>query len=244
MTQSARDLENTFERAIDLLVHNWVLIVPGLVLAVVGSVLEILVVNEIFGRLAITGNGSADAAAAIQAFGAIVGFMVAIAVATVQMAYVTGMSGSAWQHGRASLRDGWDALAHRWLHVAAAFTLLLVIGFCAMVLSTVTFFVPTLVYAVFFIYTMAAVVIGGKDAIGGIVQSAQIALANLLPTVAVIALICLLAVIGGWLGNLLSHFSAFAGWLVAGIFQQVTIAFASLVVAGEYLKLQPQESGS
>ena len=110
MTQSARDLENTFERAIDLLAHNLVLIVPGIVLAVVGTVLEIVVVNVIFGRLKITGNGSPDAAAAIQAFGAIVSFTVAIAVATVQMAYVTGMSGGAWQHGRASLRDGWDAL--------------------------------------------------------------------------------------------------------------------------------------
>jgi hypothetical protein len=244
MTQSARDLENTFERAIGLLARNWVLIVPGLVLAIVGTVLEVVVSDDFFGRLSVTGNGSQDAAAAIQAFGAILRFMVAIAVATVQMAYVTGMSGGAWRHGRTSLRDGWEALSHRWFAVAAAFTLLLLIGFCAMVLSTVTFFIPTLVYAVFFIYTMAAVVIGGKDAIGGIVQSAQIALANLLPTIAVIALVCLLAVIGGWLGNLLANFSTFAGWLVAGLFQQVTIAFASLVVAGEYLKLQPLESGS
>lgn len=244
MTQSARDLENTFERAIDLLVHNWVLIVPGIILAIVGTILEFSVADVLFARLAITGNGSPDAAAAIQSGISIVIIMIAVAVGTVQMAYVTGMSGGAWQHGRASLRDGWDALSHRWLAVAGAFLLLFLIGFCAFVLGAVTFYVPVLVYAVFFIYTMAAVVIGKKPAVEGIVQSAQIALANLWPTVAVIALIGIISVVGGWLGNLLGHFSVLAGWLAAGLFQQATVAYASLVVAGEYLKLSPPEVGS
>lgn len=244
MTQSMRDLENTFERAIDLLVHNAVLIVPGIVLAIVGTLLQAFIADVLFARLQMTGNGSADAAAAIQAFASIVLTLAAVAVGTVQMAYVTGMSGGAWLHGRTSLRDGWDALSHRWLPVIAAFLLLLLIGACAMVLGTVTFYVPVLVYAVFFIYTMAAVVIGGKDAVSGIVQSAQIALANLGPTAAIVGIIVLIAVAGGWLGNLIGHFSGLAGWFVAGILQQITVAYASLVVAGEYLKLKPSEEGS
>ena len=244
MTQSIRDLENTFERAIDLLVHNWVLVVPGIVLAIVSALLQSFIANVVFARLQITGNGSPDAAAAIQAFASIVLTLAAVAVGTVQMAYVTGMSGGAWQHGRTSLRDGWDALSHRFVPVTLAFILLLAIGASAMVLGTVTFYVPVLVYAVFFIYTMAAVVIGERDAVSGIVQSAQIALANFLPTVAVVGIILLIAVVGGWLGNLIGHFSALAGWLVAGILQQATVAYASLVVAGEYLKLKPAEQGS
>jgi hypothetical protein len=244
MTQSARDLENTFERAIDLLVHNWVLIVPGLILAVASALIQAFVSQVVFAKLVITGNGSADALYAMQAFVSIVVFVIAMSISVVQMAFVTGMSGGAWQHGRTSLRDGWDALTHRAAPIALAFILLMLIGICATVLSQITFFVPIVACAVFFIYTMAAVVIGGKAPIEGIVESAQTALSNFLPTLAVVALIGLLAFVGGWLGSLLSHFSSVTGWFVAGVLQQLIVAYASLVIAGEYLKLTGRPVGS
>ena len=77
------------------------------------------------------------------------------------MMVVTGMAGGAWAHGSTSLRDGWAALAHRLGAAAIAGALLLGVGFCAAALSPVTFMVPLVLYTLLFIYTMAAVVIGG-----------------------------------------------------------------------------------
>lgn len=240
MTQSARDLENTFAHAWELLSRNWILVVPGLVLALIGAGLEFLLTVVALGSYVITGNGSADAAAAAQAFMTVAVFIVSMAVSIVQMAYVTGMAGAAWQHGRTGLGDGWKALSHRLLAIVAAALLLLLVGFCAAVLSTVTFLVPLGIYAVFFIYTLASVIIGGRGSVDGIGESCRLALSNFLPTLAVVALIVLIAVGGAWLGSLVGRFWEFGGWLVAGLLQQVIVAYASLVVAGEYLKLTKQ----
>jgi hypothetical protein len=115
--------------------------------------------------------------------------------------------------------------------------LLVAIGFSATVLAPATFGVSLVACAVFFIYTLAAVVIGERPPIAGIVQSAATALGNFIPTLAVVALIAVIAVLGGWLGSLAGRVSDAGGWLVTGLLQQVIVAYSSLVIAGEYLKL-------
>ncbi|MGC2129995.1 MAG: hypothetical protein WA629_07865 [Candidatus Aquilonibacter sp.] len=242
MTQSARDLESTFARAWALLMRNPVILVPGIVIGV------LIVVIELGFRLlaespvvTIAGNGSADAAAATESITALTQFLISLGLALSQMAYVTGMAGAAWKHGRTSLSDGFDAFANRFAPATGAAFLLLVMGLCAAVLAPVTFGVTLLIYALFFIYTMAAVVIGERPPVAGIVESASTALANLLPTFAVVVLIAVIAAAGGWLGSLAGRVSDLAGWLVAGLLQQVVVAYASLVIAGEYLKLTHAE---
>ncbi len=240
MTQSARDLESTFVHAWQLLTRNWVLVLPGLVVAVLSAATQFLFVVVILGAYVITGNGSEDALIASRAGVAIAIVIITIAFALAQMAYVTGMAGGAWQHGRTTLRDGWDALTHRFTPIVLAAALLFLIGLCAAVLSTVTFLIPLIVYAVFFIYTMASVIIGRRGPVDAIAESARVALQNFWPTVGVVALILIISAAGAWIGDLVGHVSAFAGWLVAGVLQQVIVAYASLVVAGEYLKLTDQ----
>jgi hypothetical protein len=242
MTQSARDLESTFVHAWQLLARNWVLVLPGLVLAVLSAVTQFVFVVVVLGTYVITGNGSEDALVASRAFVAIAIVVISIAYALAQMAYVTGMAGGAWQHGRTTLRDGWSALAHRFGPILAAAALLFLIGLCAAVLSTVTFLVPLAVYAIFFIYTMASVIIGNRGPVDAIAESARVALKNFWPTVGVVVLIVVISALGAWVGDLIGHVSAFAGWLVAGVLQQVIVAYASLVVAGEYLKLTNQST--
>ncbi|HET9030348.1 MAG TPA: hypothetical protein VFN49_09225 [Candidatus Aquilonibacter sp.] len=240
MTQSARDLENTFVHAWELLARNWVLVLPGIVLAVLAAVVQFLIAVVVLGAFVISGNGTPDAAVATRALVAIAFFVITIAFTIAQMAYVTGMAGGAWQHGTTTLQDGWNAFTHRFGPIFFAAVLLFVLGVCAAVLSPVTFLVPLLIYAVFFIYTMAAVIIGGRGAIDGIAESCRLALSNFWPTAAVIALIAVISLAGALIGSLLGHVSEFAGWLVAGLLQQVIVAYASLVVAGEYLKLTNQ----
>jgi hypothetical protein len=150
------------------------------------------------------------------------------------------MAGGAWQHGKTTLRDGWGAFSHRLFPILVASGLLFLIGLCAAVLSTVTFLVPLAVYAIFFIYTMASVIIGGRGPVDAIAESCRTALSNFWPTVAVVVLIAVISLLGAWMGDLLGRVSEFAGWLVAGLLQQVIVAYASLVVAGEYLKLTDQ----
>ncbi|MGB6060846.1 MAG: hypothetical protein WBG27_04020 [Candidatus Aquilonibacter sp.] len=237
MTQSARDLEITFARAWMLLVRNPVIVVPGIVIGVIAAVVESALRVLAATSLTLSGNGSPDALDAANAFVAIVLFVVTLALSLVQMAYITGMAGAAWRHDHTSLGDGWDALAHRLWPAAGAATLLLVIGFCAAALAPFTFAITLLIYATFFIYTMAAVIIGERPPIAGIVESASTALANLLPTLAVVALIAVTAALGGWLGSLVGRVWELGGALATGLIGQVVVSYATLVIAGEYLKL-------
>ena len=223
MKQSARDFENTFAHAWSLLVRNPVIVLPGIVLGI--------------------GAAAAEEAVQFVSFdvypwlGALAAYALGLAFALVQMAIVTGMAGSAWRHEVTSLRDGWQALAHRVLPAAGAVALLLLIGFCAAALSPATLGVSLIAYAILFVYTLAAVVIGERPPITGIVESASTALKNILPTVGVIALIAVIAALAGFLGSFAARFSDVAGWLISGLIQQVVVAYAALVVAGEYLKL-------
>jgi hypothetical protein len=230
MTQNVRDFENTFAHAWTLLVRNPVIVLPGIVLGIAAAAAEEAIELVSFD--------------AYELLGALAAFALALAFALVQMAIVTGMSGDAWRHEKTSLRHGWDALAHRVVAAAGAGLLLFVLGFCAAALAPATLGITLIAYAVFFVYTMAAVVIGERAPIAAIVESANTALKNILPTVGVIALIGVIAALAGFLGGFAARFSDVAGWLVSGLIQQVVVAYATLVVAGEYLKLThaPTES--
>jgi hypothetical protein len=236
MTQTAREFERTFERAWILLLTNPLIVAACIVMGLLAAGAE-YVTETLVGSYAISANGSPDALEAIAAARQIVVFVVTLAVSLVQMAYVTGMAGAAWRAGRATLGDGWSALSHRLGALAAAFALLWVMGVCAAVLAPITFMITLVIYALLFIYTIAAVVIGERPPIASVVQSASLALANVFPTLGVIAIVGIIAVAGGWLGNLIGGLNPEAGWLVTGLFQQIIVAYATLVVAGEYLNL-------
>jgi len=230
MTQSAHDFENTFAHAWTLLARNPIIVLPGIVVGIIGAVAEPAVQFIAAGAFPLAGDAAA--------------FVVALALALAQMAYVTGMAGGAWRHERTGLADGWAALSHRALPAAGAAAFLVIIGFCAAVLAPVSFGITLLAYAVFCVYTMASVVIGERAPIAGIVESASTALANALPTIGVVALIAIIAALGGWLGSLADHVSDLGGALLSGLIQQIIVAYASLVVAGEYLKLTSSLSES
>ena len=225
-----------FTHAWKLLARNPIIVLPGVVLAIFGSLID-AIGSGILARSEATVTGTAATIAATQLFTSIAIFVVSAAVSLVQMMVVTGMAGGAWAHGSTSLRDGWSALAHRLPSAALAGALLLVLGFCAAVLSPATFMLPIVLYALLFIYTMAAVVIGGHSPIQAIIESARLALANAGPTFVVVGMIFVIALAAGGLGGLVGRWSAVGGWLVAGLLQQVIVAYATLVVAGEYLKL-------
>ncbi|HTX58629.1 MAG TPA: hypothetical protein VMH02_03050, partial [Verrucomicrobiae bacterium] len=62
MTQSAIDLERTFARALSLLLRNWIIVVPGLLLGVVGAVLGFAILAIAGATAAIGGPAGNEAA--------------------------------------------------------------------------------------------------------------------------------------------------------------------------------------
>jgi hypothetical protein len=224
-----------------LLLRNPMMIAVCVLAGLASSASELLV-DGAMSSFAISGNGSRGALDAITIFTRILLFVAALIVSLVQMAYVTGMAGAAWRTGHATLADGWDALSHRILALAGAAVLLIAMGFCAAVLAPITFGITLLIYAVFFIYTIAAVVIGERPPIAGITQSASLALANMLPTIGIVLLVVAVSYAGAIVGHLISGLNRDAGWLVAALLQQVIVAYAALVVAGEYLTLASRQA--
>ena len=238
MAQSGRDLENTFARALSLLARNWFIIVPGLILGLVGGGLHYLIVVAFLGSYALTAGTNADASAILRAAEVLAGLAISVLIAIVQMAYVTGMAGGSWEHGRASFRDGWAAFAGRGLPLLLAMFLLFVLGFCAAVLIAPTMYLSLLAYIVFFIYTIAAVIIGHDAPIEAIVESVGLAFANFVPTLAVVGLIVAISWLGAGIGDLIDRVNPLVGGIVAALLAQIIVAYVTLVIVGEYLKLR------
>lgn len=239
MTQSVADLENTFARAWTLLMRNWIIIIPPLAFGLLGGFL-IYVAMMLLDSFVLTGSGNATVGAVSEAVRTIVEVLIGMSIAIVQMAFVTGMAGAAWQHGRTTLRDGWHAVAHRGLQMAIAIALLFLIGLCATALAPVTFWISLVAYMVFFIYTMASVIIGEREAIAAISESCQLTFSNFWPTVGIVVMIVIIAIVGGWVGTLVGRLSPLTGGIVAAVLQQVIVGYAVLVITGEYLKLREQ----
>ncbi|MDE2482011.1 MAG: hypothetical protein KGN02_07455 [bacterium] len=244
MTQSVRDLEGTFARSWVLLRRNWIIVVPGLVLGVLGAAAQYAVSVLLATTFVVSGNGSDDALYASMAVTQIASTVIATGFALVQLAYITGMAGACWQRGSTTLRDGWSALAHRVLPMIGAWLLLEVLAICAAFLAPVTFYVTVIIYAVFLIYTVASVIIGERGPIGAIAESSGIAFGNLGPSLGVVGLILAIAIVGAILGSFVARVSPVAASLVAGVLEQVIVAYASLVVVGEYLKLTNRPTAS
>ena len=239
MTQSVRDLENTFVRSWQLLVRNPIIIVPPLVLGVAGGALALYASNLVH-ALIFTGASDATVNAVSQTIDDVFQTVVTVAVAILEIAFVTGMAGAAWRTGRTRLSDGQSAFTHRGLQILAAMALLFIIGVCAAALAPVTFLVSLIAYAVFFIYTMAAVIIGDENAVEALGESCRLAAGNIGPTLAVIGLIVAITVVEA---VTITALGAAPNWLVFvanGLLQQIVVTYAALVVAGEYLKLRGQ----
>jgi hypothetical protein len=242
MTQSIRDLENTFARSFVLLVRNWTIVVPGVVLGAIGFGLG-LAILALGGGTAIGGVGGNEMPSTLpeevtSILAALVAVILAMIMLICEMAYVTGMAGAAWKEGVANLRDGYEAFEGRGTQIFVAIVLLSLAGFVAALLAQMTFFLSAAVYAIFSIYTMAAVIIGNRTAFAAIGESCRLAWKNILPTIAVVAIVVLVALAGSWLGGTLGRLVPVISSFLEALVQQIIVAYATLVIVGEYLKLR------
>lgn len=242
MTQ--QPIESVFSRAWELLTRNWIIIVPGVVIGAIIGVLRALLtpaplvyttasgttVYNTGGMLASVGSGLLLALVGLVAF-----------IAT--QAFTTGMAGAAWQRGTTTLADGFAAFQEDAGRIILTAIGLILIACVAVVLSIPTLGIAFLAYYLFTLYAFPAAIVGKRPGFEAIAESFRITIARFVPTLILGIIIFVISLIAGLVGAAL-HFVPFLGPIVAGILTQIVVAFATLVVVGEYLNLRNQAAAT
>jgi hypothetical protein len=237
--QSSEHLGNTFGRAWQLLTQNWILIVPGIAVAIVAAI--VIALLAMFGAVSSAGFGAAGMAGASVAsalFSAMIAGVVLMLASIIVVAFTTGMAGAAWQTGTATFADGTAAFRQRGADVLIAIVLLFILGIIAVALSMVTFGLALAAFYLFFLYTMPSVIVGGRPAVDALGESARITSKNFLMTLGVIVLLIVGFIIASLIGRIFGGIP-FLGAAVVEVIVQIFAAYATLVIVGEYLKLRP-----
>ncbi|HTU81229.1 MAG TPA: hypothetical protein VMF61_03815 [Candidatus Acidoferrales bacterium] len=242
MTQTAADLEGTFQRAWTLLVANPIVVVPGLIVAAATVMIAFFVFALGLGGVALAGaTGSSSAGLAALGIAVVTGIVLIVLAAIVQTAFVTSMAGAAWETGKTTFADGWTALQRSIGEIFLAIVLLALVGIVAAVLAPFTITISLWLYLIFFIYAMPSVIIGGHPASRALSESWRIAARNFWPTVGVAAIVVCVSLIAAVVGAELARIQPFVGTVTSAIVQQAAVAYGTLVIVGEYLKLHAAE---
>jgi hypothetical protein len=232
-------LENTFKRSWELLSSNWILIVPGLVIGMVAAILiGFFVVGGAMSAVGFSAIGAGGAGIGAVFLSALIVGVIGIIAMILTIAYTTGMSAAAWKTGRATLADGAAAFRADSAALLVAIVLLFIIGILAAALSIPTLGLALLAFWVFFLYVFPAIVVGGRDGVAALSESARIAARNIGPTLLVVVLLALAFLIGGVIARAFGHIPLI-GLIVREAITQIVVAYASLVVVGEYARLRP-----
>jgi len=235
----APTVENIFARAWDLLTRNWTIIVPGIVVG--------LIVGIVSGLYSLTqpytyGDPSGSAMSFAYGIGGFVSgvilAIVAIAGYIVTQCYTAGMAGAAWQRGRATLADGAQAVNEDGGNVLTAAIYLFLFGILAIVLAPFTLFLSVFAFYLFTLYTIPAAVVGNRRGMDAIRESFAIARARFGTTLIIGILLGLLQLVGRLIAHIFS-FAPLLGPIIGAIIAQVVVAYAVLVIVGEYLVLRP-----
>ncbi len=231
-------VENVFARSWELLARNWVIIVPGVVVGLVVGVL-----SGAFSMTQPDTYGEPTGAAMSFAYG-LAGFVANLVLAVVAIAgyivtqcYTAGMAGAAWYRGVTTLADGSRAVHDDAGNVFMAAVGLLLCGIVAVILAPFTLFLSIFAFYLFTLYTIAAAVVGNRRGFDALRESFAIARSRFGTTLIVGVLLGLLQLVG----RLIAHVFGYApllGPIVSAIVSQIVVAYAMLVIVGEYLVLR------
>lgn len=236
--QTSEDLGNTFSRAWQLLNSNWIMIVPGIVIAIAAAIVVWLL--TLYGVA--TGVGfyavGMTGASVMSAFLSAVLILAIIMLASILViAYTTGMAAAAWRTGKATLDDGMAAFRADAMQIFITILLLVLIGICAAALSLPTLGLALVAFYLFFLYALPSVIVGNRSATEAIAESARITTKNFLATLLIVIVLAIAFFIGSWIASLFHNVS----WLekiVQELITQIVAVYATLVVVGEYIKVR------
>lgn len=220
-------VENVFARSWDLLTKNWIIIVPGIVVG--------LVVGIVSGIYSLSQTDTYGLGTFV---GGIILAIVAIAGYIITQCYTAGMAGAAWLRGVATLADGSHAVNEDAGNVLLAAVYLFLFGILAVLLAPFTLFLSIFAFYLFTLYTIAAAVVGNRRGMDALRESFAIARARFATTLIIGIVLGVLQLIGQLIAHIFS-FAPLLGPIVAAIISQVVVAYAVLVIVGEYLVLRP-----
>lgn len=231
-------VENVFARSWDLLTRNWVIIVPGVVVGLlVGIVLDIFYV----GMPDAYGDPTTTAMTVTYGFGhfvvGLIAAVVGIAGYIITQCYTVGMAGAAWQRGTTTLSDGSQAVHDDAGNVVMAAIYLLLTAIVALILAPFTLFLSIFAFYLFTLYTIAAAVVGKRRGADALRESFAITRARFGTTLIIGVVLAVLQIIGKVIAAVFG-FAPLLGPIISAIISQIVVAYAVLVVVGEYLVLR------
>jgi hypothetical protein len=211
--------ENLFTRSWMLLCANTAIVIPGTLAGLVAGLAQDVLSPSVF-----TGSPLGHTIAAL------IGLFAAVAALTC----TTGMAHVAWERGKTTLADGQCAFLDGGNRVLAAVVLLAFTAALATVLAFLTLGLSLLAFTYFSLYTIAAVVVGRRNAVEGFAESAGIASRRVASTIVIIIGFIGSFVIAGLIGFVLM-FLPLIGPILAAIIAQTCAAYFAIVIVGEYL---------
>ena len=237
-TQPGRDIGSTFGRAWQLLTSNWIIIVPGIVIGIVAGILTALIVAAAVPQVVYDVNGSPTGMSGGGAWWTLALAPIIGIIATIlSITYTTGMAGAAWQRGTTTLADGAESFREDAGHVLMAMIIMIVVGIIAAILAPFTLGLSVLAFLLFFIYTMPAAVVGNRPGMEAVQESFQMVMRAFGTTIVIVLLIFIIGLIAGFIGVAL-HAIPYIGPIIGQVLQMIVVAYSTLVIVGEYLKLR------
>lgn len=224
-------VESVFSRAWQLLTANWIIIVPGLAIGFIVGVVEYLLVPHYAVGDAVILAYPASAAAGL------LGSLVVLLGIVLAQCYMTGMAGAAWIKGKTDLSDGARAFQRDAGNTLVAIIGMFLIGILAFVLAIPTLGIALLLYVYFLIYTFPAAIVGERPGFAAIGDSIRIASRRVGPTLIVVIIVAVVVACGAAISAVLSGIPLL-GPIVGAMFSEAVLAYATLVVVGEYLALK------
>ncbi len=210
-----------FGRSWVLLVRNPALVVPGIIAAGISAFASVVIVSS---------DSASDAQIVItHTFG----LLVRIFATVLAIAVTTGMADAAWRTARGAFKDGLVAFRREGGHVFVALIALLLLGILAALAAPYTFEIPLGVYAYCCLYTMPSAVVGERPGLVAIGESTKIAFMRPVATLVILAGVSALALAFGS-GAQIVQMTPYVGSLLGSIVVQAVIAYATLVLVGEY----------
>jgi hypothetical protein len=231
-----QSVESVFSRAWSLLQRNWIIVVPGIVVGIVVGILRevltpVVVVSNYGGvQFSVATAGDLLGRAMLIALVGLIGLIVT-------QALVTGMAAAAWRSGSATLAD---ATANLGGLMPTALGLL-GLAIVAAILVPFTLGISILAYFLFTLYAFPAALIGNAPGFTAITESFRLTVARIGPTLIVAAIIFVIGLCGAIVAGLL-RFVPYLGPIIGAIISQVILAYAMLVIVGEYLNLRASGS--
>lgn len=236
MTTQPQPVESVFSRAWELLTRNWILIVPGIVIGlIVGVVTALLTPATPYDYSGDAGGALANAGGYFLR-GIVIG-LIALLGYIANAAFTVGMAGAAWARGTATLADGAASFREDAGRIVITAIGLILLGILAALLALPTLTLSLLAYYIFTLYAMPAAIIGNREGFASIGESFRIASKRFVPTLIIAVLIAAISFVVRFVA-LLFAFAPFIGPIIAAILVQIVVAFATLVIVGEYLNLR------